>query len=33
MFENQLAFYYYSHSVKFDAANKHGIVGIVEKGV
>ena len=32
MFENQVAFYYYSHSVKFDAANKLCIVGIVEKG-
>ena len=32
MFENQVAFYYYSHSVKFDAANKLCIVGIKEKG-
>ena len=33
MFENQVAFYYYSQSVKFDAANKLCIVGCCkEKG-
>ena len=32
MYDGQVAFYYYSQSVKFDAANKLCIVGIKEKG-
>ena len=32
MYDGQVAFYYYSHSVKFEAANKLCVVGIKEKG-
>ena len=32
MYDGQVAFYYYSKSVKFDAANKLCVVGILEKG-